>query len=620
MASERTGAGAPEIEIQPAPRETAPASADAATLDVRESSSSVARIWETVKAHKVVQWTVAYAAFAYTLIHGVEMAGEAFAWPSVISQFTILALLLGVPVAAVLAWYHGHRAQHRITGSELSILTVLLVIAGTVLWKFSGTSREPLVPLQTVATFSPPAHSVAVLPFANLSGDPNQEYFSDGVSEELLNALSRIDALQVAARTSSFSFKRKDVDIGTIARKLNVATVLEGSVRRSGNTVRVTAQLVNAVNGFHLWSQTYDRELKDILAVQAEVATAVAQQLQVKLLGDQAAKIDVGGTHNPEAYDAYLRGVRLLAGQGNAAEGLVAAFTGNDSARTALAAFDEAIALDANYADAFASRATALLSISQLTADRAVRGSLRDQARQAAERAEALAPDLGEAHLALGDVRVAGLDFLDAALEYDRALSVAPGSARVQRNVAWFAGAMGHHDAALAAARRAVTLDPQNYYSHLALAQVLSVARRFDETLEAAAAARAVNPGGQEVLYLIGSTYLAIGQPEHALQVCSATRPPQHRCLALAYHALGKPREAEIELDELKAYTGNAAAFIYAGVYAQWGNRAQALQWLAVAEQSRDSNLQFLRAFWTLDPIRNEVSFKALERRLNFPP
>src|SRR6202161_3054395 len=159
-----------------------------------------------------------------------------------------------------------------------------------------------------VTDFNPPPHSIAVLPFTNMSGDKDQEYFSDGLTEELLNSLVRINELQVAARTSAFSFKGKDTDIGTIARKLNVGAVLEGSVRRSAHTVRITAQLINAVTGFHLWSQTYDRDLGDVLKLQTEIATAVASSLKVTLLGDVAAKVELGGAGNPAAFDAYLRG------------------------------------------------------------------------------------------------------------------------------------------------------------------------------------------------------------------------------------------------------------------------------------------------------------------------
>src|SRR6202042_3296777 len=162
------------------------------------------------------------------------------------------------------------------------------------------------------AAFAPPRHSIAVLPFVNMSGDEDQEYFSDGLTEELLNSLSEINELQVAARTSAFSFKGTNTDIGTIARKLNVGAVLEGSVRRSANTIRITAQLINAVTGFHLWSKTYDRDLGDVLKLQTEIATAVANALKVTLLGDVAAKIELGGTRNAAAFDAYLRAQKAV--------------------------------------------------------------------------------------------------------------------------------------------------------------------------------------------------------------------------------------------------------------------------------------------------------------------
>ena len=165
------------------------------------------------------------------------------------------------------------------------------------------------IPASAVAAFAPPPHSIAVLPFVNLSGDKEQEYFSDGLTEELLNSLAEIDGLQVAARTSSFSFKEHP-DIVTVAHKLNVGAVLEGSVRRSANTIRITAQLINAVTGFHLWSKTYDRDLGDVLKLQTEIATAVASALKVTLLGDVAAKVELGGTRNPAAFDAYLRGAK----------------------------------------------------------------------------------------------------------------------------------------------------------------------------------------------------------------------------------------------------------------------------------------------------------------------
>src|SRR5262249_49853719 len=254
-----------------------------------------------------------------------------------------------------LAWYHGHRARHRISGPEVSILIALLVVAGSVLWWVSrhehsaaSIASSAVSHSTSQAAFNPPEHSIAVLPFVNMSGAKEQQYFSDGLTEELLNSLTRINGLQVAARTSSFSFQGEHPDIATVAHKLNVRAVLEGSVRRSAHTIRITMQLINGVTGFHLWSQTYDRDLGDVLALQTEIATAVAGALKVTLLGDEAAKIEVGGTRNANAFDAYLR----------ASHSYWTAQNGKDY-QAAMTGYTEAIRWDPNYALAYADRAFA---------------------------------------------------------------------------------------------------------------------------------------------------------------------------------------------------------------------------------------------------------------------
>jgi TolB-like protein len=273
-----------------------------------------------------------------------------------------------------------------------------LVIDRSRIWKAAASSANVAA---GVAAFSPPPHSVAVLPFINMSGEKEQEYFSEGLTEELLNSLAEINGLQVAARTSAFSFGGKDTDIGTIARELNVGAVLEGSVRRSGNTLRVTTQLINAVTGFHLWSHTYDRDLGDVLKLQTEIATAVAGALKVTLLGDIASKIELGGTRNPAAFDAYLRGAQDL----------------NNSVpnfkllQSALASFTEAISLDANYALAFAARSQALIDESAYFATGAAIREGFDKALADARHALALAPDLPEADGAGADIHVGVLRF-----------------------------------------------------------------------------------------------------------------------------------------------------------------------------------------------------------------
>jgi len=466
------------------------------------------------------------------------------------------------------------------------------------------------------AAFSPPLHSVAVLPFTNLSGDPQQDYFSDGVSEELINALSHVEALQVSARTSSFSFRGKNLDITAIARKLNVAAILEGSIRRSGNTVRITAQLINAVSGFHLWSQNYDRDLRDIFTLQTDIATAVAQEMQVKLLGDEAARIEVGGTRNPEAYDAYLRGIQIEV----TAQDLA-------SSRLALAAFDQAISLDPNFAAAYTHRVRALRGVANFTTEPDAVRDLYAMAREAAERAVALAPDYADAHMALGwQVLVHGyLDFGAAEREVDRAMALAPGSASVLDSYAGFQGIVGHHRVALVAMQHAIKLDPQNprYREHFL--QSLIAARRFNDVLVAVQDAKALHAEGYYAGIYSATSYLALGRPELASNLCESPATPldegdRHFCLALAYHALGKIKPATTELERFKALDGDISAASYAAVYAQWGDPGAALQWLATAERLRRASLVGIKVDWMFDPIRNYPQFQALERRLNFPP
>ena len=468
----------------------------------------------------------------------------------------------------------------------------------------------------SATAFNPPPNSIAVLPFTNLSGDPKQEYFSDGMTEELINALSNIDALQVIARTSSFSFKDQNVDIGTIARKLNVASILEGSIRRSGNTVRITAQLINAANGIHIWSKEYDRDLKSALMLQTEVATTVAHQLQVKLLGDEASKIEGGGTLNTQAHDAYLRGLQIISAAGK-----------EDEYRNALTAADQAIAFDPNYAKAYVLRTRALYDISAYTSTSVeVARKLRALARQSAERAVEIAPDLADAHIALGWFVLAGaLDFARAAPEIERALVLSPGNAFVQSYYASFQSFLGHHEKALAASRRAVTLDPQGYRYRVRLAEDLYYARDFDDAIVESQRSTTLNHDGHEAEFFRAFSYLALGKMESARQLCESSTTPMDiedrlECLALVYHAFGNAKGAESTLDELKVRDADSGAWVYALIYSQWGDKQSAFGWLATAERLRDPELAQIQNDWLLDPIRNEPEFKAIEARMNFPP
>jgi len=459
--------------------------------------------------------------------------------------------------------------------------------------------------------FAPPPHSIAVLPFVNLSGDKEQEYFSDGLTEELLNSLAEINELQVAARTSAFSFKGKDNDIGVIARKLNVGAVLEGSVRRSAHTIRITAQLINAVTGFHLWSKAYDRDLGDVLKLQTEIATSVAGALKVTLLGDVAAKVELGGTRNPAAFDAYLRGAKAVSSRHEAKD-----------IPAAIAAYTEAIRLDPHYALAFAGRSMALSDYAAEAATQAAAREGYDKAQADARQALKLAPDLAQTHLALAAVsEVGNLDFTQASEAYERALALAPGNAQILRDSGEFAALMGHFDAAVAAARRAVVLDPLARGSHFILGRALYVARRYEETVAAFAEVISLDPDYTSTYAWRGLAYYGLGDLERARASCE-TKPDSWQsqwCLAVVYDKLGRHADAEAELAKLKAAMGEGSAYQYATIYAQWGNRAKALEWLETALRLRDPGLEYLKTDPLLDPLREEPRYRAIERELRFP-
>jgi len=471
-------------------------------------------------------------------------------------------------------------------------------------------AAAPALESASATAFNPPPHSIAVLPFVNLSGDKDQEYFSDGLTEELLNSLAEINELQVAARTSSFSFKEHP-DIATVAHKLNVGAVLEGSVRRSAHTIRVTAQLINAVTGFHVWSKTYDRDLGDVLKLQTEIATAVASALKVTLLGDLAAKVELGGTRNPAAFDAYLRGAKAVSSRHDAKD-----------LATAIAAYAEAVRLDPHYALAFATRSLALSSYAAEAETEAAMREGFDKAQADARQALALAPDLAQAHLALAKVSELGtIDFSQASEAYERALTLAPGNAEVLRLSGGFAAHMGHFDAGLAAVRRAVVLDPLARVSHSVLGRSLYAAHRYEEAVAAFAEVISLDPDFKSTYGERGFAYYGLGDLQSA-RASSETKPnywASQQCLAVINDKLGRHADAEAELAKIKAAFGDTAGYQYATIYAQWGNLPKALEWLETALRLRDPGLVELKTDPLLDPLRKEPRFQAIERQLKFP-
>jgi TolB-like protein len=604
------------------------------------------RVFEQLKQRNVFRVAVLYLAVCWLTLDPVHVIFHMLDVPIWANRLVVMLMAVGFPAVVIFAWVyeitpeglkpseevpHGQSIR-KLTGRRLdrAIIAVLAVaLAYFVVDKFwiskHLSASEPAVPAvesqpqsaasrldgaPAAAAFAPPPHSIAVLPFVNLSGDKEQEYFSDGLTEELLNSLAEIDGLQVAARTSSFSFKEHP-DIATVAHKLNVAAVLEGSVRRSAHTIRVTAQLINAVTGFHLWSRTYDRDLGDVLRLQTEIATAVANALKVTLLGDVAAKIELGGTHNPAAFDTYLRGSKILSSATDAKD-----------LQTAIAAYTEPIRLDPNYALAFAGRSQALSAFADEFATGAAIREGFDKAQADARHAITLAPELADGHLALASFFEGGsLDFTQASQEYERARALAPGNARVMLEYGQFAVYMGRADAGIAAVRRAVVLDPLSVRSHSVLGRALTYARRYEEAVAAVNEALALDPESPGMHGLRGFAYYLLGDFQNARSSCE-TKPEfwvSKWCLAVTYDKLGRHADAEAVLTKWKASVGDTSAYQYATIYAQWGNGAEALGWLETALRLRDPGLLCMKIDPLLDSLRKEPRFQAIEQRLRFP-
>lgn len=596
-----------------------------------------------LKQRNVFRVAVLYVVVCWLVLDPVHVVFHMLDVPVWANRLVLVLMAVGFPAVMIFAWVyeitpeglkftvevpHGQSIR-RSTGRRLdrAIIAVLsLALAYFIVDKFwiskrvsanntaesTLTDTVPRADSSSASAFAPPPHSIAVLPFVNMSGDKEQEYFSDGLTEEILNSLARINELQVAARTSSFSFQGEHPDIATVAHKLNVGAVLEGSVRRSAHTVRITVQLVNAVTGFHVWSDTYDRNLGDVLKLETEIATAVASALKVSLLGDEAARIEVGGTENPTAFDAYLRGMRAS----------IYLHDGKDLQR-AIAAFSDAIALDPNYALAIAYRSIALNNYAGAFAMGVDDGKRSfDSAEADARRALALAPDLAEAHLALELYFENGaLDFEHADKEYERALALTPGSARVLDGYSTFAVRIGRTDAGIAAARRAVVLDPLRPNSHMTLGLALWLAHRFREALGPMDDALTLDPNNSHNLGNRGLVQYALGDLGGARTSCEV-KPADwvtEECLAIVYAKLGRQADAETQLAALRSSSGDSAAFQYAEIYAQWGQTSKALDWLETAFRLPDPGVIDMAVDPLVDPIRHEPRFQAIKQKLKYP-
>lgn len=453
---------------------------------------------------------------------------------------------------------------------------------------------------------SKPLNSVAVLPFRNLSGDPAQSYFSDGLSEELRTLLSLNRGLEVAAETSTSTLTAQGKSPRAVSEALKVAFVLDGSVRRAADTLRIAARLIDGKTGFETWSQSFDRTTGDVLAIQNEIATFVADALAAHV----TARSDNGRTQDAKAYDAYLRGQALY----KLAES-------ETTDRGALAAYDEAVALDPKFALAHAARARALTVIASTYGSGAEIGRLQDSALEAANTAVKLAPEMAEGQFALGFVLSnARLDQKGAALPFQRGFELGFGNADILTAYAEFATNTGRFDEARKAAERARRLDPLNPSVLRSVALLEFYSRAYPAAETALRAALALSPKGGVIHRFLGDCALLKGK--HDLARAEYIQEPlailRLTGLAIADFKLGGATAGEARLRELIAELGTNSMYQQMQIFAQWGRPGEALKALDQAVLARDAGLAQLRNDPLLDPIRSAPQFAAALQQLGF--
>ena len=464
--------------------------------------------WAKLRRRKVVQWGVLYAAGAWGFLQGLEYVTDTFQWPGQIQQLATLALLIGLPIVLVTAWYHGDQGRQRVSAAELIIITLLFLVGGGIFWRYDRANEAPS---PAAASREPPSaplavaeKSIAVLPFVNMSGDAENEYFSDGISEEILNVLARVPELSVAARTSSFQFKGETRDVAEIANQLKVRMVLEGSVRKQAERVRVTAQLIDAQSGFHLWSETFDRELRDIFAIQDEIARAIGNELKVRVLGQGDGSVAVSGTMNLEAHDLYLRG--LAQWQKREENALFAA----------IEAFERAIAADPSFAQAWGGLAMTYAVLPAYT-NRLATAASAERSLDAAQRALALDPAQPEPYLAMGNVAAAiSLRRETGAALLRRAIELRPSSATAHQWLGTTLVEMGRLEEGIASLERAAELDPRSLIVANNHASMLLIAGRDTQAIEACTPALEYAPDSDLCSWIIGVAHLILGDRARA--------------------------------------------------------------------------------------------------------
>jgi len=576
------------------------------------------KFFSELKRRNVYKVAVAYAVVGWMLIQVATQVFPFLEIPNWAIRLVILLTTLGFPVALIIAWAFeltpeglkrteaaDAARQHSRGGVWIAVVVIAAGLSLGLFFLGRYTAGNATTQSREISTNS--QKSIAVLPLLNESGDPKDEYFSDGLSEELIAELAQISGLKVIGRSSSFRFKDRKEDPKTIGEKLGVSTLLDGTVRKQGDRVRIVAELVNAADGIQLWTQTFDRQLKDIFTVQQEIARAVAESLKVTLLGTDSRSAQASATDNAEAHNAYLQGHFYLVRR-NA-----------EDFRKAIDYYDQAIQLDPNYALAHAERAEALVFMGDLTGQRP---TAYPKAHVDAEKAVAIAPDLAEARAALGFVLcLAEWKFTEGLAELKRAKELSPANPTANDLLARIIVYLGRIDEAERQARQAVELDPLSTVTHGNLARVLFYAGKLDEADSAARKAAELQPtgaGSHRFQVLIAAQR---GDGEAALREAQLEPDPRFRRfeLAVAHYVRGDRTAADAALGDLIANAREGFAYQIAEVYALRGEKDKAFEWLQTALDDRDAGMLGLLVDPLLRGLHDDPRYKSFLAKLGLP-
>ena len=565
-----------------------------------------------LKRRNVYKVTVAYIVGGWALSQGIAQVFPVFDVPNWAIRLVVLLIIIGFPIALIIAWAFevtpegikrteaADAAGQRSRGVAWIYVVVLGAIVSIGLFFLGRYTAGNAAGL--------PQKSIAVLPLINESGDPKDEYFSDGLSEELIAALAQISGLKVIGRSSSFRFKDRKEEPRTIGEKLGVSTLLDGTVRKQGDRVRIVAELVNAADGIQLWTQTFDRQLKDIFDVQKEIARAVAQSLKVTLLGTDSRSAQASATDNAEAHNAYLQGHFYLVRRNV------------EDFRKAISYYDQAIQLDPNYALAYAERGEASAFMGDLTGQRP---TAYPKARTDAEKAVAIAPDLAEARAALGFVLcLADWKFAEGLAELKRAKELSPANPTANDLLARIIVYLGRFDEAERQAREAVELDPLSTVTQGNLARVLFYAGKLDEADAVARKAAELQPTGAGTHRFQVLIAALRGDGEAALREAQLEPDPGFRRfeLAVAHYVRGDRAAADAALADLIANAAREGfAYQIAEVYALRGEKDKAFEWLQTALDDRDAGMLGLSADPLLRGLRDDPRYKNLVAKVGLP-